>query len=448
MRTAKASPAVTVPRPSDRVLERLTRLHPKLIDLSLGRVQRLLDALGNPEARLPPVVHFAGTNGKGSTIAFLRAMAEAAGLRVHVYTSPHLVDFAERIVCAGRVIDDDALAALLGECETANDGAPITFFEITTAAAFLAFSRIAADIALIETGLGGRFDATNVIARPALTAITPISIDHVGFLGHTLAEIAFEKAGILKPAVPCLVAPQPAAPRRVIAERAAALGVRLTRWPDDWAAAGDDGGMVLRDGGAQIALPGPALRGGHQIVNAGLAALCFRRIGSGGEDAIAAGLRAAVWPGRLQDISAGALGRSLGDGWQLWLDGGHNAGAAEALAAMLAGWDKRPLYLVLGMVAGKDVAGYLRPLARHVAAIRSVAIPGAPASLSAADTARAAQRAGIAAMPAPSVAAAVAAIGRAHAAPGRILICGSLYLAGAVLAALQDGVAAPGTDAI
>ncbi|WP_207461408.1 folylpolyglutamate synthase/dihydrofolate synthase family protein [Azospirillum sp. SYSU D00513] len=426
---------------ADPVLERLKGLHPKVIDLSLDRLHRLLAALDHPERRLPPVVHVAGTNGKGSTVAFLRAMLEAAGLRVHVYTSPHLVRFHERIRLAGRLIDDDRLAALLEECEIANGGAPITFFEVTTAAAFLAFAREPADVVLLETGLGGRLDATNVVERPAVTAITRISYDHRQFLGDTLAAIAGEKAGILKPGVPAVIAPQPAEEAwRTLAARAEAVGAPLVQWGVE--PRGD--GFVYESGRRRLELPMPGLLGAHQIGNAGVALAVLDQLPFAvGEEAVRRGLAGVEWPARLQRLTRGPLAEGLPVGWELWLDGGHNDSAGEALAVQAAAWEAaepgRPLLLVYGMLASKEPREFLAPLAPHVQAMRTVAIPGEDASLPAEGTAAAARACGIPdTETAESVAAALAGLVERHAAagraPARVLICGSLYLAGTVLA--------------
>jgi dihydrofolate synthase/folylpolyglutamate synthase len=424
---------------SDAVLDRLTRLHPKLIDLSLGRIGRLLAALDHPEEKLAPVVHIAGTNGKGSTLAFLRAMLEAAGNRVQVYTSPHLVRFHERIRLTGGPIAEPELAALLEACETANGEAPITFFEITTTAAFLAFARQPADILLLETGLGGRLDATNLIARPHLTAISPISVDHVQFLGGTLAEIAFEKAGILKPGVPAAIGPQAPEAMAVIERRAAKVGAPLHRHGQEWRVEAEDGGFFFETGGTRRRYPAPALRGAHQIENAGLALACAELLEGFGLDAAAqdTGLARVEWPGRLQRLTGGPLVESLPEGWELWLDGGHNAAAGEALARDLAGWEARPLHLVYGMLNTKGAQGFLRPLAPCAKTLHAVEIPGEPASLSAEQAASEARAAGFEARAGKSVAAALRAITKDRTTgpkPGRILICGSLYLAGQVLA--------------
>ncbi len=428
---------------SDPILKRLTALHPKVIDLSLDRVRRLLAALGDPHQSLPPVVHVAGTNGKGSTLAFLRAMLEMAGLRVHVYTSPHLVCFNERIRLAGALISEERLLGLLEECEAANAGAPITFFEVTTAAAFLAFSRTPADILLLETGLGGRLDATNVIDRPAVTAITRVSYDHRHFLGDTLAAIAFEKAGILKPGVPTVFAPQPMEDAaHVLAERAAMVGAPVSPWRTQPLSHG----FRFESAARRIDLPPPGLIGAHQIINAGVALACLDHLPVRVDDAaVARGLSAAHWPARLQRLLRGPLPSSLPAGWELWLDGGHNDSAGEVLAAQAMAWSRqnsRPLDLVFGMLASKEPREFLAPLAPHVRRLRAVAIPGEEASLSAEAAAEAARAVGIAdAAPAADTLSALASLTRetgtretGTSTASRALICGSLYLAGAVLA--------------
>jgi dihydrofolate synthase / folylpolyglutamate synthase len=395
-------------------------------------VLRLLAALGNPQQRLPPVIHVAGTNGKGSTIAFLRACLEAAGKRVHVYTSPHLVRFAERIRLAGRLITEDDLSALLEECERANDGVPITFFEITTAAAFLAFARVPADVVLLEVGLGGRFDATNVIT-PRVAAITPVSLDHQHFLGDTVAKIAFEKAGILKPGVPAVIARQTAEGAAVIDARAQDIGAVLYRQGREWdAAPRADGGLAYR-GRAALDLPAPGLRGPHQYDNAGTALACLECLAESAVPpvALADGLRDVEWPARMQRLGKGALARLMPASTELWLDGGHNAAGGAALGEVAKGWRERPLNLVFGMLNTHDAEGFLRPLAPYTTRLAAIAIPGEQNTLSADEAVAAAQRAGIKAAPHTSIAEAVAA---AAAPQSRVLICGSLYLAGRVLA--------------
>ena len=430
------------PRPaSDDVVGRLTALHPKKIDLSLGRIERLLAALGNPERRMPPALHVTGTNGKGSVIAHLRAMLEAAGYRVNAYTSPHLIRFNERIRTAGGAIGDDALIALLEECEAANGDHPITFFEMTTACAFLAFAESPGDITLIENGLGGRLDATNVLARPLLTVITPVSRDHVQFLGDTIEMIAGEKAGILKPGVGVVMGPQTPVAAKVLADRAGEIGAPMSRFGEEWSVAANGGGIVWSNGARTHELPPSALAGPHQVDNAGTAIAALDML-SGfevGAKAIAEGLRRVEWPGRLQRLGSGPLidgfDECAPEGSEVWLDGGHNAAAGAALARVAEAWTDKPLFLIVGMLNSKDPAEFLAPLAPFVEAARCVAIPGEEASLGARDVTAAAVATGIDAGPSASLADALAAIGRRAACPARVLITGSLYLAGAVLAA-------------
>jgi dihydrofolate synthase / folylpolyglutamate synthase len=422
-------------QPSDRILERLGRLHPKLIDLSLGRIERLLAALGNPQDSLPPVIHVAGTKGKGSTVATMRACLEAAGYRVHAYISPHLVRFHERIRLAGELIAEDVLSALLEECERANGDAPITFFEITTAAAFLAFVRTPADIVLLEVGLGGRLDATNVVRRPAVTAITPVSLDHQSFLGDTVAAIAGEKAGILKPGVTAVIAPQPNEAETVIEARAAALGAPLYRSQHEWSCAASGAGMRYVGERWDFDLPLPSLIGAHQLVNAGMAIACLEQLVefSVPHEAIANGLRHIDWPARLQLLRSGPLIEAVPPDWEVWLDGGHNPLAGEVLGDVAAGWHDRPLYLIVGMMSTKDAAGFIAPLAKHARALAAVTIPGEKNALPAEAIAAAAGSVGIPAHTAGSVLAAICDIAR-RGGTGRVLICGSLYFAGKVLA--------------
>lgn len=438
---------------SDAVLARLKRLHPKRIDLSLGRMERLLVRLGHPENNLPPVVHIAGTNGKGSTTAYMKAALEAAGLGVQAYTSPHLVRFNERIVLDGNAIDETLLMDLLLECEAANGDAPITYFEVTTACAFLAYARRPADITLLEVGLGGRLDATNVIDAPALCVITPISVDHVQFLGPSLEQIAAEKAGILKPGVAAVVAPQEATAMAAIEARAAEVGAPLLRHGEEWDFSDDAGaeGLSVYFGDRKIDLPLPALPGAHQHANAALAAAALIQLDRAELDqaAIAAGLENVRWPARLQRLDADAFGAGLPADAEVWLDGGHNAASGEALARVLAEWRQglgtMPLYLIVGMMNVKDIGGFLSPLAPFAEAAFAVSIPGEPNALPAAELAQQALEAGLAAVePAESVGAALAAI--AAAASGvspRILIVGSLYLAGSVLAGLEGRLKEP-----
>lgn len=418
------------------ILERAQRLHPRVIDLSLERIERLLARLGNPERALPPVIHIAGTNGKGSVLAILRAVCEAAGYAVHRYTSPHLVRFNERITVAGHDIADAPLAALLLECEVANGAAPITFFEFTTAAAFLAFARTPADILLLETGLGGRLDATNLVEYPRVTAISPIGIDHQQFLGETLAEIAGEKAGILKPGVPAVISAQAEEALTPILARANAVDAPLYREGVDWRAAASGDGMVFEGRCGNLTLPRPALPGAHQIANAGLALACLDALEGFtiGEDAIRAGLRDVVWPARLQRLKHGPLVKALPAGWDMWLDGGHNADAGQALALWAAENNGRPLHLIVAMLDTKDPSTFLTPFARRVASVRAVGAPGEHAFIPAAELAARAAALGLCATPAASVAAALNDIVAGATALGRVLICGSLYMAGDVLA--------------
>lgn len=415
---------------SDAILSRLMALHPKVIDLSLDRMHRLLAALGNPERAIPPVIHIAGTNGKGSTQAMIRAGLEAGGARVHAYTSPHLAQFCERIRLAGTLIEDDALADLLAQVEAANDGQPITFFEITTAAAFLAFARTPADFTLLEVGLGGRLDATNVIDAPRLTVITPVSIDHTQYLGETLPLIAAEKAGIIKPRVPVIVGPQDDDALRVIEARAMGLSAPIVAHGQHWMIQPERDGMVFQDDHGLWDLPRPNLIGPHQVQNAGTALAALRALGATDAQARAA-VTQAEWPARMQRLRHGPL-VDLAQGAELWLDGGHNPAGGQALAATLAAMPARPTHLVCGMLNTKDVAGYLRPLADHAAGLTAIDIPGEPNTLPATQTADAARQVGMTAHVAQDAAQAVEQLVTRH--PGaRILICGSLYLAGRIL---------------
>jgi dihydrofolate synthase / folylpolyglutamate synthase len=425
---------------SDIVLERVMRLHPKIIDLELSRVERLLALVGNPDCYLPPVIHVAGTNGKGSVIAYLRAMLEAAGKRVHVYTSPHLVRFHERIRLAGDLIEEPALVELIEECERANGGDPITFFEITTVAAFLAFSRTPADILLLETGLGGEFDATNVIAAPLATIIMPISFDHMQFLGDSLAKIAAAKAGILKQGRPAIVAEQPPEAAAVIIERASALGAPLWRCGIDWNFAIGDNGFTYHDSRGEIALPKPALSGRHQYGNVAAAVATTRWLQDFAlsDRAIAAGVTGAVWPARMQRLTRGPLVDLLPPDWELWLDGGHNADAGQVIAGMIEEWqqqERKPVSLIFGMLTSKDPLAFLRHLAPVADDLSAVGIPGDHSSIAVPDAVGFARQAGLPAEGYDSPVSALAAIIARHGnAPRRVLICGSLYLAGTVLA--------------
>ncbi|SNB67942.1 dihydrofolate synthase / folylpolyglutamate synthase [Arboricoccus pini] len=422
---------------SDLILARLSSLHPKKIDLSLGRVSRLLEALGHPERHLPPIVHIAGTNGKGSTLAMLHAMIDAAGLRAHRYISPHLVRFNERIMLNGQPIDEARLSDCLDRCERANADQPITFFEITTAAAFLAMAADSADLVLLETGLGGLYDATNVIDRPALSLLTPISMDHEAFLGDNISKIAISKAGILKPGCLGIVGPQPGSALDVIKAHAAEIGAPLLIHGRDWLARAEDDFLVVEDGDTTISLPRPALKGAHQIQNGGLAVMAARHLPSLiiDEHAIASGLRRVVWPARLQRLTQGPLVESLGGMHDLWLDGGHNPAAGEVLAESLGALSAgRPVHLVVGMLQTKDFANFLKPLVSRVASITTVPLPEEPGAGHAAEELAAVVvaengQANIA----TSLEDATAGLARRLKRPSLVLICGALYLAGYVL---------------
>lgn len=419
----------------EAALDRLTHLHPKRIDLSLDRVEALLAALGHPQHRLPPVIHVAGTNGKGSTVAFLRAYLEAAGRTVHVYTSPHLVRFNERIRVAGRIIETDALVPLLERVEAAVGRNPITFFEATTAAAFLAFAETPADALVLEVGLGGRLDATNVVERPAVTVVTRISYDHPQFLGTEIAGIAREKAGIARRGVPLIVGPQPdPVVVETIRAHADAVGAEAHFHGEDWAVAPyGDGFRLTVDQGIR-SYPAPALPGPHQRINAATAIRALDLSGLAVPDAaIRQGLANVEWPARLQRLQHGPLVEATPPGWEVWLDGGHNDSAGEVLADWLATLPPAPLHIVCGMIETKTPVDFLSPLARFGGVLRAVAIPGEQASLPAEAIAGHARTAGFGDVAtAPDLVSAVAdARGTAS---GRVLVCGSLYLAGRVLA--------------
>jgi len=416
-------------RPASRIepiIERLHGLHPRLIDLSLDRLERLLARLGHPERRLPPVIHVAGTNGKGSTCAFLRAMAEASGLRVHVYTSPHLVQFNERFRISGRLVSDAALAEALEHIEQANDGAPITVFEVITAVAFHLFAQAPAELCILEVGLGGRGDATNVIRAPAACAVTSISMDHRELLGDTLAAIAAEKAGIAKRGVPLVTGAQPAEAFAALSDAAGRAGAPLLARGRDWEIAEVDDGLRFTDAKGTIALPRPSLPGAHQTDNAGIAVAALRAAMPVPETAWA-GLVRAEWPARLQRLG-GRLARLAPPDWEVWLDGGHNPGAGAALAQHAAGWADRPLHLIVGMKQREDAADFLRPLLPHAAQVFAVQEPGQHLALPV--EAIIAASGGIA-TPGPTVAEALRKLPVCSLA--RVLVCGSLYLAGEVL---------------
>lgn len=415
---------------SDIILDRMMALHPKVMDLVLDRVWRLLAALDHPENDLPPVIHLAGTNGKGSTQAMIRAGLEAAGKRVHAYTSPHLARFHERIRLAGELISEEALTAILDECYAANGGEQITYFEITTCAGLLAMARTPADFTLLETGLGGRLDATNVVEKPEMTVITPISIDHEQFLGNTLAKIAGEKAGIIKRGVPCVVGPQPDEALEVIEARAQALGAPLIAHGQHWHVYEERGRLIYQDERGLLDLPLPNLPGAHQYQNAGAALAVLRHLDFG-ETAYEGAMTDAYWPARMQRLREGPLVEIAPD-VELWLDGGHNPAAGEALAKHLAGLPERPTYLICGMLNTKDATGYMRPLAAQAQQLTAISIPGEANTLPADETAKMARSVGMTAETADDVTQALADIAASNPS-ARVLICGSLYLAGHVL---------------
>jgi dihydrofolate synthase/folylpolyglutamate synthase len=433
---------------SSAILDRLLALHPKKIDLVLDRMLRLLGALGNPQLKLPPVIHVAGTNGKGSACAFSRAMLEAQGLKVHMHISPHLVRFHERIRIAGELISEEELCAVLEEVERVNDGAPITFFEITGAAMFLAFSRHPADALVLEVGLGGKYDATNVVPKPAMTIIQPVGLDHIEFLGNDIATIAGEKAGIIKPGIPVVIGPQDEIAREVILRRADSVSAPAFVFGQDFFGRQEHGRMVYEDETGLLDLPLPRLIGRHQIDNATVAIAGLRHAMQGGhildwgaDAAVEKGLRTVDWPGRLQHLSRGPLVAEAPADSEIWLDGGHNPHCAAAVSRAIADLDEkvdRPLYLICAMLRTKDAVGFLsafKGLARHVV---TVSIPGEDASMGAGALYDAARAAGLDAAPAEDLEDAMLQVGawaRAHPKepPPRILICGSLYLAGYVL---------------
>ena len=426
---------------SDLILERLMQLHPKLIDLSLDRIKALLARLDKPHTALPPVIHVAGTNGKGSVIAYLRAAFEASGKKVHVYTSPHLIRFHERIRLGspegGQLIAEAALLTLLEECEAANQGQEITYFEITTAAAFLAFARHPADLLLLEVGLGGRLDATNVIINPELSIIMPVSYDHQHFLGDSLTEIATEKAGILKSGTRAVIAQQPEEVLTAIRIQAKKLRVALHEQGVHWHITPQYDGFLFADSEGEQTFPLPALPGAHQIANAGAAIAALRILARQDPTRFAlplksqaAGVTTAFWPGRLQLLKSGILVDLLPFGWSLWLDGGHNPAAGLVLAEMAQNWSDQALHLIIGMMANKASRDFIAPLRPLAASIQAVDLPEGANGFTATELA--------ALLDVRAAASPVAAIRHIIASdqsggPCRILICGSLYLAGHVL---------------
>ena len=427
---------------SDAILMRLLKLHPKIIDLSLDRMWRILDRLGNPQKKLPPVIHIAGTNGKGSTLAMTRAIMEAAGMKVHCYSSPHLVKFHERIRVAGELISEPDLSVLLEECEYANGSEPITFFEITTAAAFLAFSRTPADYLILEVGLGGRLDATNVIDHPAVSVITSIGLDHQQYLGDTIAEIAREKAGILKRGSIGIVGNQSAEVRDEVERVAEKIGAPLKIANQDWQSYTQHGRLVFQDENGLLDLPSPALQGPHQIDNAGNAIAAIRALKDHriSDAVIEAGLLNVTWPARMQRLINGHLNELVPLDTELWLDGGHNGPAGVVLAQALKDLNAKrpkPLIMIWGMLNTKHPGAFIANFKGVAERIITIAIPGEVSTIAADDLATIAEQFGITSSSAASLEKALEQAAVLHPAP-RIFICGSLYLAGHVLAA-QSG---------
>ncbi len=431
---------------SDVLMERFLALHPKLIDLSLGRLTRLLDALGNPQLRLPPVIHVAGTNGKGSTIAFMRSILESAGLSVHVYTSPHLVRFHERIRLAspsgGALVGEERLVEAFERCERANAGQAITVFEMTTAAAFVLFSEHPADVLLLEVGLGGEFDATNVISPPLVSVITPVSMDHSEYLGDSLAKIAMAKAGILKRNVPAVMAKQehPEA-EKIIEQKAARLGIPLIASGQHFHSYEENGRLIFQDEDGLMDLPLPMLPGRHQHDNAGTAIAALRAAGFGTLPASAYehGIANAIWPARLQRLTTGTLTTLIPADSELWLDGGHNPDGGNVLAAAMAEFGQhipRPLVMIVGMLGTKDSAAFLMSFAGLATELIAVPIPSQKVARSREEVASLARSAGIHADVSEGFEEALRNLkSRSWPLAPRILITGSLYLAGEVLAA-------------
>ncbi|WP_312166167.1 folylpolyglutamate synthase/dihydrofolate synthase family protein [Phenylobacterium sp.] len=426
-------------RASDEVILRLRAHHPSLIDLTTGRVERLLAALGHPERRLPPVIHVAGTNGKGSTVSYLRAIAEAAGMKVHVITSPHLVRFAERIRVAGELVTDERLSELIDKVEAANAGEPISFFEITTVLAIQAFAETPADLCIVEVGLGGRFDATNIFDAPAVSVITPVDYDHLEMLGPELSKIAWEKAGIIKPGRPVVVARQMEEGEAVILAEAEQLDAPLTLMGRDFDAWEERGRLLVQMPDQLYDLPAPSLFGGYQFANAGLAVAAALALGDPriDEAALAKGVSSAVWPARFQRLTDGPMARLAAErGADLWLDGGHNPHAGRALAeaaGRLVARDPRPLVLITAMFARKDALGFFRPFADLKPRVIATTFES-PNAAPAEELAAAAREAGLDVEIAADV---EAGVRRALAGPGpapHVLICGGLHFAGEVLA--------------
>jgi dihydrofolate synthase / folylpolyglutamate synthase len=435
------APAAKPQPPLSDLIARLCVLHPLRIDLGLERMRRLLAQLDHPERKLPPVIHVAGTNGKGSTIAFLRAMLEAAGLRVHVFTSPYLVRINECFRLGGALVGDDELRTALESCEHANAGAPITIFEIETAAAFCLFAEHPADVVLLEVGLGGRLDATNVIDAPLACVIAPVGLDHTEFLGPTLAAIAAEKAAILRRNLPAICAEQPPEAMAVIEAQANRIRAPLYAAGQQWHVNVERGRLVYQDDRGLMDLAAPKLFGRHQFDNAGLAIATLRAQGTFKVDhaAFEAGIVHAEWPARMQRLASGALVDQSPAGCEIWLDGGHNADGGRVVAAALGDLEERvsrPLVVIVGMMGNKDAGGFLANFAGLTRHIIAVPIPDRDNAMPPDRLADAARHLGLRVETAGSVETALHSLTRlAYEAPPRILITGSLYLAGHVLSA-------------
>lgn len=404
------------------------------IDLDLSRIESALEPLGRPQEKLPPVIHIAGTNGKGSTLAFAQAIFEAAGYSVHKYTSPHLLEFNERIVLNGKPIDDDRLTEVINYCRSRVDDIPLTFFEGTTAAALVAFAENPADILLLETGLGGRLDATNVIDKPLLTAISSVSYDHMEYLGPTLSTIAGEKAGIIKPNVPVIIGYQYEESQEVLEQIAAQKKAPMFRYGHEWSVERLKQGFAYREGQGGYILPTPSLKGPHQILNAGMA-IAIAECAEGflvSEEHIKQGITHTHWPARMESITRGPLTASLSSGWQLWLDGAHNEAASQMLAITIEQeLEQAPLYAIVGMTKGRNVEQFLTPLKERIAALYTVRVESEPSAYTAEEIKQKAASLNLPTHATPSIEAAIQQITQSHP-PGNILICGSLYLAGDV----------------
>ena len=426
---------------SRKLIERLERLHPKIIDLSLDRLNNLLNALDNPQKRLPPVIHVAGTNGKGSTIAILRSIQNAAGLSIHAYTSPHLVHLNERFIIAGKEITEKSLIQTLTECENANAGAEITFFEIITAAGLLVFSKIKADLLLLEVGLGGRFDATNVVSNPILSIITPISLDHQQYLGNTLEKIAYEKAGILKEKRPAIIGQQGPEALKVIKLKAEETGSPLFIFQRDWNITETKSAIKFEVEGSTSYFEKPNLKGIHQIQNAGIAIAAthyLKEVLPIKNGSIDQGLLTVKWPARLQKINEGPLINILPTNVELWIDGGHNQNASLLIAHTIRNWKiKNPclsIHMVFGCLSNREIKALLQPFINIIDLVQTVRIPEQANSASRELVAHTAKSMGFRANPADTVTKAIKNIVSLSTGKRLILIYGSLYLSGSVLA--------------